>query len=129
MTSLSSNNEPTGMHVAFAFFRGDALLHRGELLLRDAPGFVVYGEHHHVQLEAGAPFAERPEFQLFAGLVIEHTFELPACPITLRYYTVAGAEQTKQFEAALRMGVHESDDWESVELGDYTFAFRCMPLP
>ncbi len=105
------------------------MLHRGELLVSRAKGFVVYGDHHHVQLDAGTPFAHRPEHQLFGGLVIEHEFEFPACPVGIRYYTVNVGVQTLRFECAIRMGVHMSTDWESLDLGQYTFAFKCAPRP
>jgi hypothetical protein len=127
LASSQTEASPTRMHVAFALFEGDELLHRGEFLVAERKGLVVYGEHHHVPLQGGEAFAHRPEFQLFAGLVIEHSFELPACPVELRFYTVALGAQDLRFHAALRMGVHESEDWESVDLGAYTFAFRCAP--
>jgi len=117
------------MHVSFALFEDNTLLHRGEFLVGQRPGFVVYGEHHHVALSTTHAFVHRPEFQLFSGLVVEHSFELPASPISLRYYTIEHEQQEQRFNAALRVGVHASEDWETLQLAGYTFAFRCAPRP
>jgi hypothetical protein len=131
----SDITEPTHMHVAFAFFEGDELLHRGEILVGPERTIGVYGEHLHVPLPDGMPFSHKPEIQLFVGLTIEHSFELPACPVAMRYYIVkegvAGQlpEQERTLYSELRMGVHTSDDWESVQLQPYTLAFKCTVEP
>lgn len=127
--------EPTQMHVTFALFEGDELLQRGEFLIGLERAFGVYGEQSTFPLPAVPPFSDRLQIQLFAGLTIEHSFELPACPVTLCYYLIDSANdnqlprQIRRFRAALQMGVHASDDWESLELPPYTFAFKCsMPI-
>jgi hypothetical protein len=123
------------MHVAFAFFEGDELLRRGEFLIGQERTLGVYGEHSHIALPDGVPFSNKPEIQLFAGLTVEHSFELPACPVSMRYYIIkdGGAGQPPQQERAMncemRMGVHTSDDWESLDLSPYTLAFKCTAVP
>ena len=92
------------MHVDFALFNGDALLLRGFF-----------------HCEAS------PRTELFTGLeshelTVTHRFEEPACPIEIE------CRQNGQirYTAALRMGIHDSEDCESLDLGDiHTFAFRC----
>ena len=127
--------EPTQMHVAFVFFEGDKLLHRGEFLVGSQRTFAIYGEHLHLPLPSDMPFSHKPEIQLFVGLTIEHSFELPACPIAMRYFTVkeelAGRppRQERSLYSELRMGVHTSDDWESLPLEPYTMAFKCTAVP
>jgi hypothetical protein len=122
--------EPTEMLVSFGLFKGDTLLHQGVLLITAGKGVSVYGEHKHFVL----PLEE--EVQLFSGLIIEHQFELPACPLTVRFLEVVpGAgpsrpfEQKQRFSSALRMPVHSSEDWESIELSEHRLAFRCRQLP
>ena len=57
-----------------------------------------------------------------------HRFELssqfdePACSVQI----VCRRDGALLYEAALRVGVHTSNDWESIKLGDiHTLAFRC----
>ena len=63
--------------------------------------------------------------------VSEHTFyvtsqfEEPACPVEI----VCHSAGKKLYEAALRVGVHTSEDWESINLADvHTLGFRCHEL-
>ena len=53
-----------------------------------------------------------------------HRCEEPACPIEI-VRTKAGK---RLYRAALRMGVHTSEDWESVNLGNiHNLNFVCRP--
>ena len=61
-------------------------------------------------------------------LVISHRYGLPAASLHVWLIRHVAPESAGEMilEAALTMGVHDSEDWESVALGeDYTFAFRC----
>jgi hypothetical protein len=128
---MNAEQPPTRMLVSFGLFDDDVLLHKGTLLIKAAKGLSVYGEHKHFELPVVATGLE-----LFSGLVIEHQFELPACPVGIQFFDVVPTEdlqepfkQVRHFNAALRMGVHQSDDWESVQLDRFTFGFKCRPLP
>jgi hypothetical protein len=123
------------MHVAFAFFEGDELLHRGEFLIGVERTLSVYGQHSHVPLSKGMVFSHTPEIQLFSGLVIHHSLELPACPVSMQYYVVKPGQagqmpvQERALNCEMRMGVHTSDEWESLDFSPYTLAFRCAVAP
>jgi hypothetical protein len=124
------------MHVAFALFEGDRLITRGGLLLRPVLAVSCYGEHRHSRVSVSAQQGSRGStLELFAGLVIEHRFILPSCLLTLRFFEVLPTDdgleplrQVKIFEASVDMPVHESDDWESLQLGSHTLAFSCFPM-
>ena len=92
------------MHVDFAFFDGDTLLLRGffHCVTSSRTERFVGGESH--------------EF------IVTHRFDTPACPIEIECRR--GTEV--RYTAALRMGVHDSEDWESIDFANvHTFAFRC----
>jgi hypothetical protein len=56
---------------------------------------------------------------------VTHCFEEPASPITISC-TLDGK---RLYNAALRVGVHTSDDWESISLGEiHTLGFMCREL-
>ena len=61
-------------------------------------------------------------------LAIQHRFAIPAASLHLwliRYRAPESAGEVV-LDVALAMGVHDSDDWESIALGEeYTFAFQC----
>lgn len=91
------------MDVEVAFFRGDDLLCRGSV--RCVPEETT-------QTFQGGDYS----FQ------VTHAFELPAS----RFLIVASSAGQHRFRSAMRMGVHTSDDWETIDLGDgYTLAFKC----
>lgn len=120
------------MRVEFALFEQDNLLRRGSLLICAKKGISCCGEQHPLSVTRAT--GESLVAQAFSGLIIEHEFELPAAGLSLRYLEMTPSAdgtqshiQTERFVAALRMGVHRSEDWESVALG-YRFAFRCDPL-
>jgi len=128
--------EPVGMHVAFALFEGDHLIVRGGVRLGSELVVSCYGEHHHYSLPVNSSQASRGStVELFSGVVIEHRYTFPSCALLLRYFEVVptgnSAEpfrQVKRIQANLDMPVHESDDWESLQLVNYTLAFSCSPL-
>ena len=52
---------------------------------------------------------------------ITYSLELPSSPVEIICSNSSGL----LYKAALRVGVHTSEDWESIELGDiHTLAFR-----
>jgi len=93
------------MLVDLAFFEGDVLLARSVVRCGSAEATEsIMGEGH--------------EF------LVTHRFEEPACPIEI-VCTKAGK---RLYSAALRVGVHRSEDWESVSLGNiHDLGFLCRP--
>jgi len=64
--------------------------------------------------------------QVAAGhLVVRHQVALPAASLSITRVQFSSAGGNPEIVLqALTIGVHDSDDWESVALGgDYTFAF------
>jgi len=92
------------MSVEVAFFDADELLCRGTINLT-----TVESESEFV--------AERGErFEL------AYQFEQPASRVFIRCHK----DGSLVFRSALRMGVHDSDDWESTDLAEpYQLCFRC----
>ena len=93
------------MLVELAFFDGDVLLARSVIRCESAEAreSITSGDH---------------EF------LVTHRFEEPACPIEI-VCTKAGK---RLYSAALRMGVHTSENWESVSLGNvHDLGFLCRP--
>lgn len=93
------------MLVELAFFDGDVLLARS--VIQCGPAEVtesITGDGY--------------EF------LVTHRFEEPACPIEI----VCNKAGKRLYNAALRMGVHTSQDWESVNLGNiHDLGFFCRP--
>jgi len=86
------------MRVELALFDGNALLSRDKIRIGRAP-----------QTEKLSLFqADHKLGEMVADIV----FSRFAKPIALKTVT-------------LDMPIHESDDWESIELGKYTLAFWC----
>jgi hypothetical protein len=124
---------PSRMHVEFALFEKDQLLRHGSLLVTHNKGFSCFGEQ--LQVAVLRTGNEPAAAHAFSGLAVEHEFELPAARLTLCYFEVRPATtpgqpdlQIQRFCAALQMGIHRSDDWESIDLDGFDFAFRCEPL-
>lgn len=95
------------MKVELAFFEGDDLLSRGEILI--------------------SKFSRNDKFASNTGhqFQIQHQFDEPACPITIQCML----EGEELYNGELCMGVHDSDDWESINLGDtHTLGFRCFVM-
>lgn len=92
------------LDIDLAFFHDDDLLARGE---------VRCGETSLTQ-----------RFDGVGGHRFEITsqFEQPACPLEILCYCA----EKQLYKAALRVGVHTSSDWESIDLGGiHTLGFRC----
>lgn len=103
---------PTSLHVSFGLFLDDTMILRGT--------FVIEHEAHTNTFEA-----QEPASNLINRLSVEHKFELPACSLTIEFSkNDADGTSTAIFGGAMRMGVHTSVDWESVNLAGYTFVFR-----
>lgn len=86
------------MRVELALFDGDALLDRGEILV--------------------GPDTSCSHFQAFCAV---HRLGGDAAQIVLSEFS----PDIKLRTATLDMPVHESVDWESVDLAGYTLAFHC----
>ena len=92
------------MLVELEFFSQDTLLCRG--------GLTIGPQASHTRLEStsGKTFE------------ITHQFEEPACRVFIKCFH-GGASI---FQSAMRMGVHNSVDWEAIELFfPYRLGFKC----
>lgn len=86
------------MHVDFGLFKGDELLHRGLLKISTQEDIGVFGDlriRHHLLDEDAEILVE-----LFS-------------------------DGERLIKSNLTMPIHESEDWESIELGQFTLAFKC----
>ena len=96
-----------GLLIELAFFKGDDLLCRGSVRC----GAAEVADHF-----------EGAEGHYF---VVSSRFEEPASPMQI----VCHRDGKQLYEAALRVGVHNSDDWESINLANvHTLGFRCREL-
>ena len=86
------------MRVDYGIFKGDALLHRGFLVITSQKN-----------IESSKDFKIRHR-------ILNNTAEL----IVELFHD--GERLTK---STLNMPIHESEDWESIELAQFTFAFKC----
>jgi hypothetical protein len=86
------------MHVELAFFDGDVLIERGSIDVR-AQSSCNHLEH----------------FQ------IAHQLESDAAKVVLSSFSSRINLKT----VTLDMPIHQSADWESIDLAGYTLAFRC----
>jgi len=92
------------LHIELGFFAGDVLLARGCITCR---------QHE-----------ETAELEGAGGLqwTMKTRFEEPASPVEID----CERDGKRLYRAALRVGVHDSEDWESINLADiHTLAFRC----
>ena len=88
----------TTMRVELALFDGDTLLERGHFVVgekQQTTGFRLFQAHHSLWTDS-------------AEVVLD-----------------GFAEGAKIRRAALDMPLHDSEDWESIELGAYTLGFLC----
>ena len=93
--------------IDLAFFSGDKLVSRGA---------VRCGATEMISKLDGLS-AHRFE--------ITSKFEEPASPVEIRCW----CQEKELYKSALRVGVHTSDDWESIDLaGIHTLAFRCQKI-
>jgi len=91
------------MTLELAFFDGDDLL---------------YQETVECQAVSSTDLFEGTDGHQFK---ISSLFEEPACPVSI----ICSHHGKKLYEVALRVGVHDSEDWESIDLGGiHTLGFR-----
>jgi hypothetical protein len=100
------------MTVEFGLFHHDVLLCRSKIRIE---------EHEKAEefdcADTGGASSNK-------HLVVRHKFGLPAASLQLSFIDYAAGKII--LEAGLAIGVHDSEEWESVALGeDYTFAFSC----
>lgn len=110
----------SAMEVEFGLFHHDVLLRRSTLRIDE--------QQKSEEFDCADPSDTEGNASSKGHLVIRHQFGLPAASLYLRLirYAAPGSAGEMILEAALEMGVHDSEDWESVALGeDYTFAFQC----
>jgi hypothetical protein len=108
------------MEVAFVLFYHDVLLCRSTVRIEEHQKSEEF-DCSDTLSTTGTASSKR-------HLVVRHKFGLPAASLQLSLIGYAAPESVGKIilEAALAIGVHDSEDWESVALGeDYTFAFRC----
>lgn len=111
---------PSAMAVEFGLFHHDVLLCRSTIRVEE--------HQKSEEFDYSDPSDTAGSASSRGHLVIRHQFGLPAAPLYLWLIRDAPPESAGEvfLEAALEMGVHDSEDWESVALGkDYAFAFRC----
>ena len=91
------------MEVDLAFFDNDQLLARGSICCGPETQTEVISQ-------SGYDFE------------VSHSFEAPSSPVTI----VCRQGDKQLYKAALQVGVHTSEDWESINLGDvHTLGLRC----
>ena len=86
------------MRVEFGLFDGDTLLERGELLV--------------------SQLAQCDHFNLFHAA---HRLDGDSAQIVLSSFP----DSFKLKTASLDMPIHQSIDWESIDLAGHTLAFKC----
>ena len=92
------------MDIKMAFFEGDDLLASGEIHCRPEEQILTFNG------EGGHSFEVRA------------SYEEPAIPI----FVTCSINGQQLYRTAIRMGVHTSDDWESVDLGNiHTLVYKC----
>ena len=93
-----------GMRVELAFFEGEELICTGAIDCRETEDTL--------SLQGGSDV----EFR------ITHKYELPACPVEIE----CQKQGEQSYKGALRIGVHTSEDWQSINLGNiHELGFRC----
>jgi hypothetical protein len=94
------------LKVDFALFSGDELKHRGIL-----------------QIDK-----ERAQVNFDGFLKFEHELLDDHALIVLEIYeqSILGFAGNRLLKSTLNMPIHLSGDWETIELTEFTFAFRCM---
>ena len=88
------------MHVELALFEGDTLLDRGAI--RIGPTETV---------------------DMFAHFRVTHRLNVDAADVVLSDFS----SHIGLVKSTLDMPIHESADWESIDVGRYTIAFQCKP--
>jgi hypothetical protein len=90
------------MRIELALFDGDALLERAEIMVDTSERVNA--------------------FRLFRA---RHRLGADAADIVLDNF----AAQVQLKTAKLHMPIHQSDDWESIQLEKYTLGFKCHLMP
>lgn len=92
------------MLVDIAFFDADILLLEGQIICTKKEEIDI------IESSSGHIFE------------IKHQFKEPACPV----FIICKLNNKELYKSALNIGVHQSEDWESINLGDiHTLGFRC----
>ena len=86
------------MHIDFGLFEGDDLLQKG---------FIVV--------------TNQENSESFNNINIHHRLLEEAAEIIIEVFS----DGKRLIKSVLNMPIHESDDWESIELAQFTFAFKC----
>jgi|GEM_PF-1131431 len=86
------------MRVEFGFFEGDELLQKGLILITN-----------------------KQQFETEGILVITHRLLEEMAEIVIEVIS----DGQRHIKSTLHMPIHESDVWESIELTQFTFAFKC----
>ena len=95
------------LHIDLAFFQDDDLLGRGEVCC------TAMKATSNLEGTSGYRF------------VVTSLFEIPACQLEIECYS----QNSQLYRSALRVGVHNSDDWETIDLGGiHTLGFRCRKI-
>ena len=119
MIPTDATKRPQAVAIDFGVCEHDDLICRGRIRIEE-----------HAKAEEFDYFAPASEATTPAGHVaIRHQFSVPAASLELmlvRLTTHQGAPEVI-LRVALAIGVHDSEDWESIALGrDHTFAFLCV---
>ncbi len=83
----------------YGFFEGDELLQKGFLLVTEKELKETHGV-----------------------LSIKHKLLQEMAEITIEAFT----ETERHIKSTLHIPIHESGDWESIELAQFTLAFKCI---
>lgn len=86
------------MDVDFGLFKGDELLHRGLIKI-----------------------STQEDVDIFGDLRIKHQLLDMDAEIMLELFS----DGERLIKSNLTMPIHESEDWESIELDQFTLAFQC----
>ena len=87
------------MRVDFGLFEGDDLLQKG---------FIIVTNQENAES--------------FNNINIRHRLLKESAELTIEIFS--GGERL--IKSVLNMPIHEFEDWESIELAQFTFAFKCM---
>jgi hypothetical protein len=92
------------MNIKMTFFEEDEMLAAGVVrCLFEENEFTIQGGNGYI-------------FQIKAS------YEEPACPVFIKCFL----DGKLLYRSALRMGVHSSDDWETIELANnHLLIFKC----
>ncbi len=92
------DTKETSVLIEIGLFQGDELLQRGRIRV-----------------------TEREQLEKNDLISLKHQLVENTARLELRVFE----DGVQQIKSNLEMPVHQSDDWESIELAQYTLAFRC----